>query len=181
MALGHLNNYTENIPTNHILAGDAAEYLRATKQGNANYAAAQRVRTVDAKINNATLNTEGSIATSLDNQIKSQIRPILKSEKAQRGFTAEELAALRGVNKGTVTSNILRQLGRGGSGVVPIGMHLAAAAPAAAATGGTSLIAQALLAAGLYGAKKTAEGMTKGQAQRAAEMLAKRSPEYQHP
>jgi hypothetical protein len=179
VALENLNKYTENIPQHHILAGNASDYVRATQQGNANYAAAQRVRVVDKKIADATRNTEGAIATSLDNQLKSQIRnSILNNPKAQRGWTPEELAAANKVNKGTVTSNILRQLGRGGSGVVPIGMQLAAAAPAAAATGGTSLIAQALLAAGLYGAKKTAEGMTKSRANDLAEMLAKRSPEY---
>lgn len=179
VALENLNKYVENIPPSHVLAGDAAEYVRATKQGNANYAAAQRVRVVDQKIANAERNTEGAIATSLDNQIKSQVRTILNNPKAQRGWTPEELDAANIVNKGTVTSNTLRQLGRGGSGVVPIGMHLAAAAPAAAATGGVSLVAQALLAAGLYGAKKTAEGMTKSRANELAELLAKRSPEYQ--
>jgi hypothetical protein len=177
--LEDFNKYLENIPQHHILAGNADEYLRLTKQGNANYAAAQRVRVVDQKIANATRNTEGAIATSLDNQIKSQIRnSILNNPRAQRGWTPEELAAANKVNKGTFTSNTLRQLGRGGSGVVPIGIHLAGAAPAAAATGGVSLVAQALLAAGLYGAKKTAEGMTKSDAADLAAMLAKRSPEY---
>lgn len=179
VALENLGKYTENIPQSHILAGDAADYVRATKQGNANYSAAQRVRTFDAKINKAENNAAGGIATSLENQIKSQARTILNNPKAQRGFSAEELAALQRINDGTLGSNILRQAGRGGAGVIPIMGQIAAAPGVFAAGGPAATIAQVLVAGGLYGARKGSEAITKSRAEKLAEMLAKRSPEYE--
>jgi hypothetical protein len=180
VALGYFNKYLENPPKNHVVAGSAEDYVRATRRGNANYAAAQKLRVVDQKVANAQRNTEGSIAASLDNQIKSQIRNgILNRPQAQRGWSPEALAQANKVNSGTVTSNILRNMGRGGSGVIPI-MAQAAAAPGVAALGGpVGLALQGGLAAILYGSKKTAERMTLKEAKKLAEMLAQDSPEYQ--
>lgn len=177
--LENFNSYLENIPRNHILAGSATDYLRATQRGNANYAAAQRVRAVDTKLARAENNADGGIATQIDNQIKSQLRTLLNNPKSLLGFSEAEVAAIESLNKGSLASNTLRQLGRGGAGVIPMAMHAAAAVPAAAATGGASILPQVLLGAGLYGARKTAEGMTKRGAERLAEMIAKRSPEYE--
>jgi hypothetical protein len=179
VALGKFNDYLENLPQNHILAGSAEDYVRATKQANANYAASQRVRNVEQRLQNAQDNYEGQIAGNLASQVKSQLRPILKNGKSQRGFSPEEIAAVRGVNRGTVTSNILSQLGRAGAGVVPLGMQVAAGAPTALMTGGASVVPQIALAAALYAARKGGEAMTRGQSQRLVEMLAKRSPLYE--
>lgn len=174
-----LANYLENPPVGHVMAGNPEDFSQAIKTANANNAAKERVGTFQQKIDNAVENYQGSIAARLDNQLKSQIRPFLKQQKAQRGYTPEEIAQARQINRGTTTSNILSQLGRGGAGVIPLGMHLAAAAPAAVATGGASLPIQAAIAGGLYGARKVAETMTKRQANKLVEALAKRSPEYE--
>lgn len=179
VALEHLNKYTENIPQNHILAGDPAEYLRATKQGNANYSAAQRVRSFDAKITKAENNSAGGIATSLENQIKSQARTILNNPKNLRGLNQAEKDQLQLINDGGPVSNTMRQLGRGGAGVIPIMGQLAASGPVLAAGGPLALAAQVALAGGLYGARKGSEAITKNRAKTLAEMLAKRSPEYE--
>jgi hypothetical protein len=155
------------------------DYVRATKQANANYGAAQRVRNVEQKLGNAQDNYEGQIAGNLASQVKSQLRPILKNSKSQRGFTPEEIAAVRGVNRGTVTSNILSQLGRAGAGVVPLSMQVAAGTPTALMTGGASIAPQIGLAAALYGARKGGEALTRRQASKLVELLAKRSPLYE--
>lgn len=178
----HYNNFLENmdnLPAGHVVAGRPEDYVRATKQANGDYAAFSRGQTIDTKLTRAENNAAGGIATSPDNQIKSQIRTILNNPKAQRGFSAEEIAAMQRLNDGTITSNTLRQLGRGGSGVIPMAMQASAAIPAAAATGGASVIPQVALALGLYGAKKMAEGMTMSKAQNLANMLAQRSPLYE--
>jgi hypothetical protein len=179
IALGKFNDYLEDIPQGHIVAGSAEDYLRATKQANANYGAAQRVRNVEQKLSNAQDNYEGQIAGNLASQVKSQLRPILKNPKSQRGFTQDEIAAIRGVNRGTIPSNILSQLGRAGAGVVPLGMQVAAGAPTALMTGGASIAPQVALAAALYGARKGGEALTRRQASRLVETLAKRSPLYE--
>jgi hypothetical protein len=96
-----------------------------------------------------------------------------------RGMNEAERAQLQLVNSGGPVSNFLRQIGRGGAGVIPLGAQLAAAGPLAAATGGASVLPQIGLAAGLYGARKGSEAITKHRAKELAEMLAKRSPEYE--
>lgn len=174
-----LDNYLENLPENSVVAGNPANYVQAIKQANGNYAAASRLGKVDARVDQAENSANRQIAGSLDNRIKSRVGSLLDNPKSLRGFSPEEVAQVQKVNDGTLTSNILRQLGRGGSGVVPIMAHMATAGPMAAATGGASVPLQAALAAALYGSKKTAERMTVKQAGKLAEMLAKRSPLYE--
>lgn len=179
VALQRLNEYAENIPQNHILAGDPSEYVRATKQGNANYSAAQRVRNFDVRLTKAENATDRQVAGSLDSQIKTKVGSMLDNPQKMRGLTQAEKDQIQLINSGSLVSNTLRQLGRGGAGVVPAGFHAVIGAPMAAATGGASMVPQALLAAGLYGARKGAEKMTVSRANKLADMLAKRSPLYE--
>lgn len=180
VALKRLQTYTENIPPNHVMAGDPQSYVNSIKEANANYAASKRAGTVEQKTSNAVDNYEGSIAGRLDQQIKSQVaKPLLRNQKAQRGYTQDEINAARDLNKGSITSSTLSQLGRGGAGVVPLIAHIALGAGPAVATGGASLIPQTALAAALYGARKGAERMTLAQANKFRDMLAMRSPLYQ--
>lgn len=175
VAKQRLAEYLTSVPTDHILAGDADTYIRNTKQANGDLAAASRANTIGGKLQRAENNAEGGIATAIDNQQKSQIRTILNNPKAQRGFTADEVGAMKGLNKGTLLGNTLRQLGRGGTGVIPMLIQ----AVTLGATGGASLIPQAALAAALYGSKKIAEKMTARQANKLDEMIRMRSPEYE--
>lgn len=172
-------DYLENLPRGAVVAGDADAFARALRGANADYAAASRVGNIEQRLDNARVNYEGQIAGNLANQVKSQLRPILKNPKAQRGFTQDEIAAIDSVNKGTGTSNILSQLGRAGAGVIPLGTQAVVAIPAAVATGGASVVPQAILAAALYGARKGGEHMTVKAGNKLAETLAKRSPLYE--
>jgi hypothetical protein len=179
IALKQLGEFAENIPQGSVLAGNASDYVRATKQANANWGAGQRTRDFDARLNKAENATDRQVAGSLDSQIKIKAGQLLDNPHKTKGLSPQELAQLQLINSGEWKSNTLRQLGRGGAGVIPLTTHLIAAGPAAAATGGASVIPQALLAAGLYGARKGSEAITKNRAQKLAEMLAKRSPEYE--
>lgn len=179
IALKRLDDFTQNIPESAVLAGNSADYVRATKQANANWGAGQRVKDFDTRLTKAENTTDRQIAGSLDSQIKSKAGQLLDNPHKTGNLSPEELAQLQLINSGDWKSNTMRQLGRGGAGVIPITTHLVAAGPAAAATGGASLIPQALLAAGLYGARKGSEAITKKRASDLAEMLARRSPEYE--
>jgi hypothetical protein len=79
IALSKLNSYLEAPPAGHVVAGDAGLYVRATKQANANYAAGQRVRDWQTRLDNAELDASGQIAGSLENRQKIAARQILKS------------------------------------------------------------------------------------------------------
>ena len=179
IALKRLNAFTEDIPSSAVLAGDPADYVRATKQANADWGAGQRTRDFDARLSKAENATDRQVAGSLDSQIKTKAGQLLDNPHKTGNLSKEELAQLQLVNSGDWKSNILRQLGRGGAGVIPLMAQAATAVPLAAATGGASVIPQALLAAGLYGARKGSEAITKSRANKLAEMLAKRSPEYE--
>ncbi len=174
VALERLKTYTENIPESHILAGDAKEYSRQIKEANANYAAGSRAEDFDTRLTKAERATDRQVAGSLDSQIKSKAGTLLDSA-ASRGMNDAEKAQLELINSGTATSNILRQLGRGGAGVIPMGAHIATAA----ATGGASIPASLAIGAPLYASRKIAEAMTKSRARDLVDMLAKRSPEYE--
>lgn len=173
-ALQHLRDYTENIPAGHVLAGDAASYASAIKEANANYAAGSRALDFDTRLTKAERATDRQVAGSLDSQIKSKAGQLLDSA-ASRGMNEAEKAQLELINSGSATSNILRQLGRGGAGVIPMGAHIGTAA----ATGGASIPASLAIGIPLYGARKIAEAMTKSRAHELVDMLAKRSPEYE--
>lgn len=179
IALEELRNYTQSLPKDHILAGDADAFHNAIKQANGDWGAGSRTAGFDARLTKAENATDRQVAGSLDSQIKSKAGSMLDNPKNLRGLNDAEIDQLQLINSGGPVSNTLRQLGRGGAGVIPLGAQLAAAGPLAAATGGQSVIPQALLAAGLYGARKGSEAITKSRAQTLAEMLAKRSPEYE--
>jgi len=183
-AAGHIlrnfKGYVENIPAADVRAGDPAAYANSIRQANADYAARFRTAAFENKLANAQEAYHGQTAGSLSSTIKAQTRPFLKAgSPAQQGFMPDEIAAVRGVNRGTIISNTLSQLGRGGAGVIPLTVQALSAIPAAYLTGGTSLLAQLPLAAGLYGARKAGEALTQKQMQGVIEMLAKRSPEYE--
>jgi hypothetical protein len=179
IALKRLGEFTENIDPNTVLAGNPADYVRATKQANADWGAGQRTRDFDARLNKAENATDRQVAGSLDSQIKTKAGQLLDNPHKTGNLSKEEVAQLQLINSGDAKSNILRQLGRGGAGVIPLMAQAATAVPLAAATGGMSVIPQAALAAALYGARKGSEAITKHRANKLAEMLAKRSPEYE--
>ena len=179
IALERLNSYTENIPQSHIMAGDPAAYVRNTKIGNADYAAAQRVRTLDTRLTKAENAADRQIAGSLENQIKSKAGSLLDNPKNIRGMSPEEIAQLQLINSGDRPSNFLRQVGRGGAGVIPLMGQIAAAPGVFAAGGPIGLALQGGVAGALYGARKGSEAITKSRAEKLVEMLAKRSPEYE--
>ncbi len=179
IALERLRDYVENVPQSHVVAGNAEDYVRSIKQANADWAAGSRVRNLDARLTKAENTTDRQIAGSLDAQIKSKAGSMLDTPERMRGMNQAEKDQLQLINSGGPVSNTLRQLGRGGAGVIPIMGQLAAAPFVAGAAGPAGLIAQALLAGGLYGARKGSEAITKSRAETLVEMLAKRSPEYE--
>jgi hypothetical protein len=177
--LGRLNSYLEAPPRGHVVAGDPEAYVRLTKEANGNYAAGQRLRDWQTKLDHAELDAAGQIAGSVENRTKIAARQTLKSPKASRGLDEAERGQLELINSGGPVSNTLRNAGRGGAGVIPIMGQLAAAPGVFAAAGPVGLGLQASLAAGLYGARKGSEAITSSRANKLAEMLAQRSPEFQ--
>jgi hypothetical protein len=180
IALKRFNEFTENIPQDARLAGDAETYVRETKLGNQDYQAAQQLRDAENRTKAATANYEGSIAARLDNQLKAQFRPILKSEAKQRGLTDEQIAAVNDLNKGSFAQRAASQVGRF-TPFSPVGfaLHAAGGVPSALATGGASILPQMAVGGLIHGARKFGEASSMAQAKRIADLAAKRSDLYQ--
>lgn len=179
IALKRFNELVEDLPEGSVVAGDAKNYVRATQQANANYAAGQRTRDFDARLTKAENQADQQVAGSLDSKIKQKAGQLLDNPKLTRGLSKEEVAQLQLINSGDAFSNTLRQMGRGGAGFGPLGAHAIVAASLAPSTGGMNIPVQAALAALLYGARKGSEGITKSRANKLAELMAMRSPEYE--
>ena len=104
-----------------VVAGtpsDAADLLRA---GNANYAAAKRSETLTDLTDAAQLraNAANSGANG-GNTTRQRIASLLLNDKASSGFSTDEIAALRGVNEGSLGANATRRVGNmlgGGGGI----------------------------------------------------------------
>lgn len=161
-----------NLPQGSVVAGDPALYAAKTAEGNANNAAFRRVENFDSKTMRAENAANGGVATSLDNQLKSKSRQLLDNPSRTRGWSQDELDQLQLINDGTLTSNLMRQAGRGTN----LGLNLAAA-PFSFASGTWPYQLGMASAAGAL--KKGAEMMTKSRVNTLQDMLAQRSPLYQ--
>jgi hypothetical protein len=179
VALKRLNQYSENIPPGHVVDGDPQRYSDTIREASGNWGAGRRTQDFDARLTKAERNADRQIAGSLDAQIKTKAGQLIDNDAAMRFLNDAEKKQLSLVERGGPVSNTLRQFGRGGAGVIPILSQLAAAPLVGTTLGAPGLAVQALIASGLYGARKTSEGITKSRARKLAEMLAKRSPEYE--
>jgi hypothetical protein len=179
IALQRLNEFTEGDIKNFTLAGNAEDYVRATRQANADYGAGKRTAEVEERVAKAERKTRQKKAVSIDDQIKDRLGELQDKSYRTAGYVKDELKQLDLTTGGSFGSNVLRQFGRGGTGVIPLGAHIGVAGPNFLTMGPLGVAAQALLAGGLYGAKKSSEAITKSRARKLAEMLAKRSPLYE--
>jgi hypothetical protein len=179
IALQRLNEFVEGDLRNFVVGGDAQSYVRQTKTANANWGAGERTRDFDTRLTKAERATDRQVAGSLDSQIKIKAGQLLDNQSKVRGLNEAERKQLELINSGGPVSNTLRQAGRGGAGVIPLMSQLAAAPVVGSTLGAPGLAVQALIASGLYGARKGSEAITKSRANKLAEMLAKRSPLYE--
>lgn len=170
-----LDQFLADISEKAVLAGDAPAASALLKDAIGNTAAAKRAGDFDSRLTRAEHATDRQVAGSLDSQIRSKAGGLLDNAKANRGLNADELAQLETINSGNTGQNILRQLGRGGAGVIPIGAHIAVAM----GTGGSSIPASLAIGAPLYAARKIAEALTKKEAAKLDEMLRSRSPLFE--
>lgn len=143
------------------------------KDAIANYAALSRSATVTGKLEQA--NEAAGAANSgmnLGNAIRQRFKSILLDPKQQRGYTPDEIAAMRQIVRGTYTENALRIVGNilGGGGGLG---SLAAAAAGAHAEGMAGAIGFPAIGMGV---RRLGAMLTERQVNRLDEMLRARSP-----
>ena len=152
-----IDNYLGKVPQADLAAGDAPAANAALLKARADYAAAQRMNTVEGKVEAA--ENQAAVANSgqnIDNATRQRINDILKSPKLRRGFSADEIVAMQQVARGTAPGNMLRFVGNllgGGGGLAGMATGTAAALSGAGPAG-------FLVPAAGYAIKKAGNALT---------------------
>lgn len=181
-AIERLDEFFANIPPEAVLAGPAAEASSIITKARGNYAAAKRSDRVTGAVDRADLNAAvANSGQNLDNAIRQRIRDIVAKPKERAGYSAEELDALESTARGGAGANTARVIGNllGGGGGLGAALTAGLGAAGGGATGGPMGAALGATAP-LIGvtAKKIANALTSRSANKADEMIRKRSPLY---
>jgi hypothetical protein len=169
-ALPLLNKYLENLHPSHVVSGDVEKFLAATRAGNADYAAAQRLRPLDTRIAKAELAADrtGNLAGKLQNTAGQILNPV--NPKLSRGYNDQELAGAQSMNRGAPLPLQLASKIPGVPLTLPgIAWALYANHPELAA-------AAALYGGAKWGAGKLADRAVMNKAQGLRDLIASRSP-----
>jgi hypothetical protein len=178
IARAAIDDYMGNIPQTDLLAGDAQAANKILLEARANAAAGFRDAAVKKALSNADINTAASYSGgNIDNATRQQLKPILKNilntynptTGMFRGWSPEEVTALRSAVLGNPVGNLMRGLGKmGPSGGLMGGLHIGAAI----ASGGSSL---PISAVGLA-AKAAGDAMTRRSAASLSNLIRSRAP-----
>lgn len=111
--ISQIDEMVQNLKPADILQGSKVEGLNALLKGRTLWAAARKSELIDDMITKATdrAATSGT-GGNVENAIRQNLRKIIDSKRLSRGFTKDELAAIRHVVRGSWTQNALRQIGR---------------------------------------------------------------------
>lgn len=178
-----LDDFLSSPPAGSVVVGPAEEAAATYREARGNYAAAKRSKTLGDKDYRADLNAAtANSGMNVDNAVRNQAKALLLNKKLLAGFSAEEIAALDDVARGTPSRNAVRFLGNilgGGGGIgsaftssLGAGVGNYFAGPTGAMIG-----AGAIPVAGM--AAKTAAGrMTQRAFDNVDELVRRRSPLY---
>lgn len=173
-AIKGIDDYLANLKPFDVAAGDAKKAASILNEAKGNYAASKRVSRLDdvdyrASLNAASAHSGGNI----NNATRVALKSILLSDKKRRGFSADEIAQMEKIVKGTFTGNMNRIIGKV---LATTGMHGAATISGSiAAAGATHGLSLALPAIGFAG-KKLANRSTAKAIAELDRMAAMRSP-----
>lgn len=178
-AIRDFDQFVSGPPEESVLAGSAPAFAEKANTARRDYAALSRSEQIAEALRAADL-SDGAAHSggNLDNATRQRFKSILLSDKNSSGYSADEIAQMERVVKGSSVADGARYIGKilgGGGGLGAL--H-------AAATGGTAgfavggpvgaAIGLATPAVG-YGAKKLADALTQREVQRLDEMVRRRS------
>lgn len=128
-----LDNFLGDPPKGSVLSGDAAKEAANYAEARANYAAGKRGQLLDQNQNLAELNADtANSGRNIDNAIRQRAKAVLKTvdpdlpQGSRKGFSDDEIAALKEVAAGSPSQNALRTVsnllgGGGGMGAAVSG------------------------------------------------------------
>lgn len=152
-------------PANFI-TGQPAIAVPALQKARQLNSQMRKAETLERLLSVADLRASGYTASGLENAIRAQIREFVKDPKAKklRGFTKEEVAALREVAEGGSITNLMRMVGRftptGPVSALPAGL-----------VGSIDPVSGAMIAGGAVTGRIGATGGTKYAVQQAGQLI----------
>jgi hypothetical protein len=171
-AIEALDNFLPNLAQRDVVEGDVAAAAQTLQTARGNYAAAKQAETIDNKTIQAELRAAAANSgQNVANTVRQRMADILIKPKEQRGYTAEELAQMETIVRGTRGQNAMRTAsnvlgGGGGLGSVAAGF---AGSVAAGPAGALAPVAG-------YAMKSLGNKMTLRQAEKLSEMIRSRAP-----
>lgn len=107
--IDHIDDFMEGLGPEDILQGNADEALAVLKEARASWTAFKKAQLVEQAITRAEDRAAtGGTGGNLVNAVRQNLRQILDNPKKSRGFTAEELKAIRDVVRGGPIENLAR-------------------------------------------------------------------------
>lgn len=171
-AIGAVDSFLENVPSSGVLSGDASAASDAVKTANANYSAAKHAELIDQKAVRAELRAAAANSgQNVANTIRQRMADVLINPKERRGFSAQELALMEKIVRGTRAQNTLRGAGNllgGGGGLGAV----VTAGVGGFATGGPGALAPVVG----FMFKRLGNALTLRQVEQLSEMIRNRSP-----
>lgn len=169
-AISGLDNFVQNVKQPDVVTGNAARASELLKEANANYSSSMHAQDVSARLTRAERQAaKAGSGSNIDNAIRQKISAILDVPSRTRGYTADEIAQMEKIVRGTAGSNITRKVGKlGFNDGLSLLLHAGATLP----TGGANI------PVGIAGtiARKIGERITSGNADKLGEMIRSRSP-----
>lgn len=119
VARGSLDQFMQNPPSGAVVSGDPSGVASTLADANANWAAAQRGRSLfglaDKAEGQAAVHNSGANYT---NNLRQRLERLAQSDKQSAGFTDDEIDQIRNIARGGPVTNGLRTVGNllGGGG-----------------------------------------------------------------
>lgn len=126
-AINALDDFFANPDPSSVVAGPASQVASVAKSARANYAAASRSADLEGKSDYANLRADAANSgLNTDNAIRQRVAVLFDPQHPERlrGYTPDQVAALKQVVQGTATRNTLRWVGNflGGGGGLGAGL-----------------------------------------------------------
>lgn len=181
-AIESLDSFIESgVPKGMVLRGDPSLVASIWSNARGDYAAAKRSERITEAMEKAGNNAGASHSgQNIDNSMRQQIKAILNSPKARRGYSGEELRQMQRVIRGTYPGDAARFIGNllgGGGG---LGMTATASMGTAMAGGVThglpGLAIGAIAPIAGFGIKKLGNAITSGEVEKLQTLIQSRSP-----
>lgn len=163
----HIDDFAANARSDDILMGNAQMAVDALSEGRDYWSRFRKLEKVQELIDRAQRRA-GSTGSggNVENATRQELRKILDNKKMMRGFTPDELEAIRTAVMGSPAQNALRLVGK----LSPQGNGLMAALGLGGAYAAPQVAIPAMIAGA--GAKKAAEAMTASNAEAAKRLIA---------